>query len=177
MYARSRSPSRRPAPTTVASRSPVPARSLLLYELALLDGNICSPKWLRGNRTWPKTLLFENARYLKSLIRSHFLRPFHFDLSDRLHNRTNSLDPYAHHRQTELGILVSKDLKLDHHNEIACSKALCVIFLWKRGSPKQSLATKLNLYMSMVVPSLFYVSACWCNNVSITKCDRARTSC
>ena len=37
----------------------------------------------------PKTLLFENAMYLKTLNRSHFLRPFYFDLNDRLHIRAN----------------------------------------------------------------------------------------
>lgn len=72
--------------------------------------------------------------------------------------------------QKDLGILVSKDLKWDLHIKTACSKALGVFFMLKRSSPTLSLITKLNLYKSMVVPTLIYGSVCWFNNVTNTKC-------
>ena len=51
-------------------------------------------------------MLFENARYLKTWIRSHFLWPFYFDLSDRLHIRANSFDPNAHRPRENQRLLI-----------------------------------------------------------------------
>ena len=47
------------------------------------------PRLARWEHKRLKPLLFENARYLKTLIRYHFLQPFYFDLSDRSHIRAH----------------------------------------------------------------------------------------
>ena len=70
----------------------VPVRSLLLFDLALQDRNVSGPKGPLGTRrnggiSADQRMLFENARYSKTLIRSLFTRPFYFNRSGRLHIR------------------------------------------------------------------------------------------
>ena len=79
----------------------VPTTFLLLFDFASHDRNIRGPKSPgaleeMGHIRGQKTLFFENARFQKTLTRSRFLRPFYFNLSDRMHIRANSIDPNAH---------------------------------------------------------------------------------
>ena len=103
VYARSPSPSQRPAPTKIASRSP--------FSLGFSSVRPRSAKWehrrpkgpqgtaeMGGGIRRPKTLLFENAKWLKTLIRSHCRWLFYFNHSDSMHIRANSFDLNAHRR-------------------------------------------------------------------------------
>ena len=63
--------------------------------------------------------------------------------------------------QKDLGVFISSDLKWDIHLKNAALKALNVFFLIKRNSPSLPFTIKINLYKSMVLPTLTYGSNCW----------------
>ena len=73
------------------------------------------------------------------------------------------------HIQKDLGVYVTKDLKWDIHIKKSASKALGVLFMLKRSSPRLTPSVKLNLYKSMVLPVLLYGSVCRFANVTNTE--------
>ena len=90
-------------PHTVYARSPSPLRDLRSrWVFAPVLPHLARWKHTRGSRRnrgisdGPKILLFENARYLKMLIRSRFFLQFIFDRKDRLHYRANAFDAKVH---------------------------------------------------------------------------------
>ena len=54
--------------------------------------------------------------------------------------------------QSDLGLILSSDLKWDQLIEKACKKAIKVFFMNKRNVSNIYWTTKLNLYKSMIVP-------------------------
>ena len=62
--------------------------------------------------------------------------------------------------QKDLGLLVDSGLRWKTHIEKACSKANVVFFQIKRNVSNLSMNTKLELYKSMIVPTLIYASSC-----------------
>ena len=76
------------------------------------------------------------------------------------------------HIQKDLGVYVTTDLKWDIHKKKSASKALGVLFMLKRRSPRLTPTVKLKLYKSMVLPVLLYGSVCWFANVTNTKSTR-----
>ena len=63
--------------------------------------------------------------------------------------------------QSDLGPILSSDLKWDQHIGKACKQAMKVFFLIKRNVSNIYWTTKLNLYKSMIVPILVYGSPCY----------------
>ena len=62
----------------------------------------------------------------------------------------------------DLGVMMSRDLKLDLHVETRCRKAAQCFFLLKRCLPETaSLLCKLNAYRAYLVPILTYASPVW----------------
>ena len=64
------------------------------------------------------------------------------------------------HIQKGLGVYVTSDLKWDIHIKKSANKALGVLFMLKRSSPRLTPSAKLNLYKSMVLSGLLYGSVC-----------------
>ena len=62
--------------------------------------------------------------------------------------------------QKDLSLLVDSGLRWKTHIEKACSKANAVFFQIKRNVSNLSMKTKLELYKSMIVPTLIYASSC-----------------
>ena len=60
----------------------------------------------------------------------------------------------------DLGLLVDSSLRWKTHIEKACSKANAVSFQIKRNDLNLSMKTKLELYKTMIVPTLIYASSC-----------------
>ena len=58
---------------------------------------------------------------------------------------------------------------MGHPHKKSASKALGVLFMLKRSSPRLTPSVKLNLYKSMVLPVLLYGSVCWFANITNTK--------
>ena len=73
------------------------------------------------------------------------------------------------HIQKDLGVYVTEDLKWDIQIKKSGSKALGVLFMLKRSSPRLTPSVKLNLYKSMLLPVLSYGIVCWFANVTNTK--------
>ena len=63
--------------------------------------------------------------------------------------------------QSDLGLILSSDLKCDQHIEKACKKAIKIFFMSKRNVSNIYWTTKLNLYKLMIVPILVYGSPCY----------------
>ena len=61
--------------------------------------------------------------------------------------------------QKDLGLLVDSGLRWKTHIEKACSKANAVFFQIKRNVSNLSMKTILELYKSMIVPTLIYASS------------------
>ena len=73
------------------------------------------------------------------------------------------------HIQKDLGVYVTRDLKWNIHIKKSTKKALGVLFMLKRSSPRLTPSVKLNLYKSIVLPLLLYGIVCWFANVKKTK--------
>ena len=58
---------------------------------------------------------------------------------------------------------------MGHPQKKSANKALGVLFMLKRSSPRLTLSAKLNLYKSMVLPVLLYGSICSFANLTNTK--------
>ena len=63
--------------------------------------------------------------------------------------------------QSDLGLMLSSDLKWDKHIEKFCKKTRKVFFMIKRNVSNIYWTTKLNLYKSMTVPIIYYGSPCY----------------
>ena len=62
--------------------------------------------------------------------------------------------------QKDLGILVRSDLKWNNHFKAVAAKSIKVLHMLKRNTSSLPVYSKLNLYKSMVVPSLLFGSNC-----------------
>ena len=72
--------------------------------------------------------------------------------------------------EKNLGVIVSSDLSWTPHIRKQCQKAVSVFFLIRRNiSSSVSVAARLNLYKSMIVPVLTYNSQVWFANESNQK--------
>ena len=63
--------------------------------------------------------------------------------------------------QSDLGLILSSDLKWDQHIEKAFKNAIDVFFMIERNVSNIYWTTKLNLYKSMIVPILVYGGPCY----------------
>ena len=63
--------------------------------------------------------------------------------------------------EKDLGLVVQNDLKTNRHIDNACSKRLKIFYLIKRNVSNICYRSKLDLYKSMIVPSVLYASCCF----------------
>ena len=63
--------------------------------------------------------------------------------------------------EKDLGLIVQSDLKWSHHIDKACAKAFRIYFMIKRNVSNLSYQSKLQLYKSMIVPTVLYASCCY----------------
>ena len=94
----------------------------------------------------------------------------HISMSNSMHHFSFSRTLIEKvHIQKNLGVYVTEDLKWDIHIKKSASKALGILFMLKRSSPRLTPSVELKLYKSMVLPVLLYGSVCWFANVTNTK--------
>ena len=94
----------------------------------------------------------------------------HISISNSMHHFSFSRTLIEKvHTQKDLGVYVTKDLSLDIQIKKSANKALGVLFMLKRSSPRLSPSVKLNLYKSMVLPGLLCGSVCCFADVTNTK--------
>ena len=62
--------------------------------------------------------------------------------------------------ESDLGLIVQSDLKWNNHIDKACAKAFRVFHMIKRNVSDLPHQSKLNLYKSMIVPTVLYASSC-----------------
>ena len=62
--------------------------------------------------------------------------------------------------QKNLGVFISSDPKLDIHLKNAARKALNVFFITKRNFSSLPSSTEIELYKSIILPTMMYGSNC-----------------
>ena len=63
--------------------------------------------------------------------------------------------------QSDLGLMISKDLKWNLHLDKACSKAIRVFHMIKRNVSNLNTEAKLNLYKLCAVPVILHGCPCY----------------